>query len=148
MAWHRRGDKPLTEPMLTYICSIRGRWVNSSRHAFFFNCKWTSKVYLTEKFKCLILKSAFPLSSKEEEFHYQATIYHHNIRHMYDYLSWLNTSRLRQDRRHFADSIFKCIFFNENIWISINISLESVLKSQNYNIQGNQVTSPYLKQWW
>ena len=40
----------------------------------------------------------------------------------------LNTLRPRQNRRHFADNIFKCIFLNENVWISINISLKFVPK--------------------
>ena len=32
---------------------------------------------------------------------------------------WLcfNTLRLRQNDRHFTDDNFKCIFFNENVWI-------------------------------
>ena len=34
-----------------------------------------------------------------------------------------NTSRLRQNGGHFSDDIFKCFFFNESIWISIEISL-------------------------
>ena len=34
-----------------------------------------------------------------------------------------NTLRLRQDGRHFPNDIFKCIFLNENVWISIKISL-------------------------
>ena len=29
----------------------------------------------------------------------------------------VNTLRPRQNRRHFADHIFKCIFVNENVWI-------------------------------
>ena len=37
-----------------------------------------------------------------------------------------NTLRPRQIGRHFPDNIFKCIFLNENIWISINISLKFV----------------------
>ena len=32
-----------------------------------------------------------------------------------------NTLRPRQNCRHFPDDIFKCIFFNENVWIPINI---------------------------
>ena len=39
-----------------------------------------------------------------------------------------NTLRPRQDGRHFPDDIFKCIFVNENLWISINISLKIVPK--------------------
>ena len=40
----------------------------------------------------------------------------------------LNTLRPRQNRRHFADDIFKCIFLNETVWISIDISLKFVPK--------------------
>ena len=35
-----------------------------------------------------------------------------------------NTLRPRQNGRHFADDIFKCIFVNENVWIPIRISLK------------------------
>ena len=40
----------------------------------------------------------------------------------------LNTLRLRQNGHHFPDNIFKCIFLNENVWISIKISLKFVPK--------------------
>ena len=29
---------------------------------------------------------------------------------------------LRQNDRHFTEDIFKCIFVNENVWISIDIA--------------------------
>ena len=45
----------------------------------------------------------------------------------------LNSLRPRQDGRHFADDIFKCIFLNENEWILINISLKFVPKDQIKN---------------
>ena len=32
--------------------------------------------------------------------------------------------------RHFADDIFKCIFLNENVWISLKISLKFVPRVQ------------------
>ena len=35
----------------------------------------------------------------------------------------LNTLKPRQNGRHFLDDIFKCIFLNESVWISIEISL-------------------------
>ena len=47
---------------------------------------------------------------------------------------WVNSLRPRQNRRHFADDIFKCIFLNENVWISINISLKFVPKGLINNI--------------
>ena len=41
---------------------------------------------------------------------------------------WLNTLRPRQNGRRFADNTFKCIFLNENVRISIKISLKFVPK--------------------
>ena len=38
----------------------------------------------------------------------------------------INSLRPRQNRRHFADDIFKCILLNENVWIALKISLEFV----------------------
>ena len=45
-----------------------------------------------------------------------------------------NTLRPRQDGCHFPGDIFKCIFLNENLWISIKISLKFVLKGPINNI--------------
>ena len=47
---------------------------------------------------------------------------------------YLNTLRPRQDGRHFAHDIFKCIFFNENSCILIQISLKYVIMGRNDNI--------------
>ena len=46
----------------------------------------------------------------------------------------INTLRPRQNGRHFADDTFKPIFLNENIRISINISLKFVPKGPINNI--------------
>ena len=48
--------------------------------------------------------------------------------------SLVNTLRPRQNGRHFADEIFKRIFMNENVRISINISLKFVPKGLINNI--------------
>ena len=45
-----------------------------------------------------------------------------------------NTLRLRQKGRHFPDDIFKWIFLNENVWISINISLKFLPRGPINNI--------------
>ena len=45
----------------------------------------------------------------------------------------VNTLRPRQNGRHFPDDIFKWIFLNENIWISINISLKFVPRGRIHN---------------
>ena len=46
----------------------------------------------------------------------------------------VNSLRPRQNRRHFADDIFKCNFLNENVWILIKISLKFVPKGTINNI--------------
>ena len=45
-----------------------------------------------------------------------------DINHAIPWMDFKHTEA-RQDGRHFADDIFKCIFLNENIWILIKISL-------------------------
>ena len=50
------------------------------------------------------------------------------------FIDFINTLRPRQNGRHFADDIFKRIFLNENIWISIKISLKFVPKGSINNI--------------
>ena len=75
-------------------------------------------------------------------------------------LSWsschqsLNRLRSRQNCRSFSDDIFNCIFLNENVWISLKVSLKFVFKVRIRNIpalvqiNGLVPTSYYLKQWW
>ena len=58
-----------------------------------------------------ILISTLPLSLS------RCRWYHAAIDHV------ISTLRQRQNGRHFPDDIFKWIFLNENIWISINVSL-------------------------
>ena len=45
-----------------------------------------------------------------------------------------NTLRHRQNGRHFPDGIFRCIFFNENVRVSLKISLKFIRKVQVNNI--------------
>ena len=45
-----------------------------------------------------------------------------------------NTLRPRQNGRHFPDDIFKCIFLNEHIWITMKFSLKFVPKGPIDNI--------------
>ena len=46
----------------------------------------------------------------------------------------INTLKPRQNGLHLPDDIFKCIFLNENVWISLNISLKFVPKVPINNI--------------
>ena len=68
----------------------------------------------------------------------------------------INTLGLKQNNRHIVDNIFKCIFLNENVWLSIEISLTFVPREQLTILHHwfrqwfgtYQVTSHYLHQWW
>ena len=50
------------------------------------------------------------------------------------WLQWLNTLRPRQNGRRFPDDNFKRIFMNENISVSIKVSLKFVPKGPVKNI--------------
>ena len=58
-----------------------------------------------------------------------ATLWRENNVNMIKRQNNINTLRLRQNGRHFANDIFNCIFMNENVWIPIKISLKFVPKS-------------------
>ena len=45
-----------------------------------------------------------------------------------------NTLKPRQSGRHFPDGICKLIFFNENMWLSVKISLRFVPRGPINNI--------------
>ena len=50
------------------------------------------------------------------------------------FLNYVNTLRPRQNGRRFPDDIFKYIFLNENVWISLKISLKFIPKVRINNI--------------
>ena len=52
----------------------------------------------------------------------------------FPFYTLFNTWGMGKNGRHFADNIFKCIFFNENIWTLIKISLKFVPKGPINNI--------------
>ena len=54
--------------------------------------------------------------------------------HLFHISQWFNTLRQRQHGRHFTDDSFKCIFLNENVIISIKISMKFVPKGPINNI--------------
>ena len=59
------------------------------------------------------------------------------ITHLWPLMSiWgcINSLRPRQNRRLFPDDTFKCFFVNENVWITLNISLTFVPKVRINNI--------------
>ena len=64
-----------------------------------------------------------------------------------DVVELINTLRPRQNGLHFPDDIFKCIFVDENVWISIKISLRFVPNGPIYNIPALvQILTPTRRQ--
>ena len=65
----------------------------------------------------------------------------------HDYL--FSTLRSRQNRYHFTENIFKCIFLDESVCTSIKISLrvQWTIWPQWFR-KGEKATSHYLNQWW
>ena len=59
---------------------------------------------------------------------------HHYMPGFHTEEEMINTMRPRQNGRHFADDTFKRIFLNENVRISIKISLKFVPKGPINNI--------------
>ena len=57
-----------------------------------------------------------------------------NLARYHGTVSIIKTLTPRQNGRHFADSIFKCILLNENVWITIKNSLKFVPEVPIYNI--------------
>ena len=58
----------------------------------------------------------------------------HSFHCLGECLAWFNTLRPRQNGRHFADDIFKCIFLNENAGSLLKISLKFIPKVLINNI--------------
>ena len=61
-------------------------------------------------------------------------MYIHHYFHQSMTWRFIDTLRPRRNEQHFADDIFKRIFFNENVWISMKISLKCVPKGPINNI--------------
>ena len=58
----------------------------------------------------------------------------------------VNTLKPRQNGRHFADDIFKCIFLNENVWIPIKFSMKFVPKGPINSIGADNGLAPDRRQ--
>ena len=150
MAWHQIGDKPSPKPsvdQVQYIIShysdiIIGRMALITQPFIQAQMKENIKAprhwHLWGEFTSdrWIPHHNGPVTRKMFPFDVIMTSLVFNVlyifRHSEDqYISMgfaLNTLRSWQNGCHFADDIFKCIFFNESVWISIKISLKFVPK--------------------
>ena len=89
-------------------------------------CGFNINAYCSTVFICVGISEMHPNSCKNMGICdvFRAVDTRENISKFY-----LNTLRLRQSGRHFADDIFKCIFLNEKVLIFIQISLKLVPKN-------------------
>ena len=127
MAWRRPGDKPLSEPMMvsltTHICVTLPQWVNGKIFTQLF--KTVTKIIAQEVLFVPILLVLL-VRVKRARFWKPHSITTSDLYVTFaaeKLWSPLNILRPRQNGRNFPDDIFKGIFLNENVWISLKISL-------------------------
>ena len=102
------------------------------------NLNWT-EVAQSYVFICIYL-NAIPLLSPSRIFVLFVIIWGQVmgllfVFHVQVNIAALNTLKPKQNRRHFADDSFKCTFLNENVSISIKISLKFDPNGPNNNIR-------------
>ena len=86
------------------------------------------KLSFMEKLIHRALATANPLFLGKFHVKIHVTWWCHDIEKLPTLKALFNTLRPRQNGRRFADDTFKCIFLNENVRISIKISLKFVPK--------------------
>ena len=87
-------------------------------------CRTTLNKFCPEMTYCHSIKSHSSIGNDSNVLPIRLYDYWVTLKHV----TFLNTLRPRQNGRHFADDIFKCIFLNEIVWISLKISLKFVPK--------------------
>ena len=81
---------------------------------------------------CLCLLSMYSISHKTYTYHCRCALFSYGK--IITSCDLFNALRPRQNGRHFAVNLFKCIFFNENVWLLLKISLKFVPKGAINNI--------------
>ena len=145
------GKKPLHETILTKCPTpygvTRPQWVNPQSYIYKFRRHLLHTTYMISK---LTLTTAIDMLKyvfkRILEIQSTAKCYS-SITHTLRWRScfnmnclptkdprYVNLSSPRQNGRHIADAIFKCIFVNENLWFPFKISPKCVPKDPNNNI--------------
>ena len=103
----------LIQTLGTNFCEILSEIHTFSFKKMHLNCRWRLTAILS-----------WPQCVKLDSFHqvsllcYMWQIMMYEPRHRF----WQPLNTLRPRQKHFANDIFKCTFFNENVWISLKIS--------------------------
>ena len=137
MAWCRPGDKPLSETMMvklpTHIYVPRPQWIKWSIPAVVRTSKSYNWIQIDLKFcQVWMMIMIFVNICISDDLFQQLRFESSALGCAWVY--WFNTSRPKQNGRHFADDILICSFFNENARISLKISLKFVPKFRINNI--------------
>ena len=119
------GTKPLPEPILIYCQFDPLQQIHFSQN--------TKLSFSTLHLKMLSAKWQ-PFCSGLSVFTHLVLGYVSVFVNVCTFQTHLNTLRPRQNGRRFPDDIFTWIFFNENVWIPIKISLRFVPKVPINNI--------------
>ena len=127
------GNKPLPEPMLTQFSdNILTCLLSNENHCIFtqFSLKFVPNDPIDNKSVLVHVMAWHRIGSKPVSPEPMMSQFTDTFTSMCD----LGTLRPRQNGRHFADDTFKHILLNENVRISIEISLKFVPKGPINNI--------------
>ena len=119
MAWRQSSKKPFIETMMTVFINM---YIFHQMVAILFR---TQGVDCHIVMRCNLCENMNPPIEKEP-----MSCQHPGI----SWTLFVYSSLPGQNGCYFADDIFKCIFFNENVWIAIRISLKFVTKGPIHNI--------------
>ena len=109
----------MTKDNLTIWCSEQHALTPSQSACLYHKCAYNIYIYI------------YMTSSKRND---SSTASQISVHKHYLYYCFIKTLRPKQNGRHFRDDICKCIFLNESIWMSIEISLKFVPKGPINNI--------------
>ena len=109
----------------------RSLWHHCNEPMFIRYHRHPTRCNFTENGHSMLIKLSFKIKFVKILCICQGQWFHGKRRHG-EVQSHFNTLR-RQNGRHFADDIFKWIFLNENVWISIKISLKFVPQGFSIN---------------
>ena len=153
MASYLPGDRPLSNRTNVYLS-----WTDLLGNDCepFFSTKLPLKIFSAKKQSKKVFQLMYFTQSELSESYW--IVRQELVKHEVNYADFVcvhfNTLRRRQNRRHFPDDFFKCIFLNGNVWIPIKNSLKFVPKGPINNIPAlvwimawrRQATSHYLNQ--
>ena len=118
-------------PALRNRIKVVPSWICKRSRCFQFNQVNTGINHLSLGVICTLEGDVLTVSDNKSSPDSQMICWTRRCRHIHQQLTHL---RPRQNGHHFADDIFKCIFLDENVWITIKISPKFVPQGPINNI--------------